>query len=55
MEVKLPALQGNYDKQPDRPTDQPTDGQTGSYGSFTSNKQKISGVFYQESFDLTDE
>ena len=36
----------------DRPSDQPTDGQTGSYGSFTSNKQKKSGVFYQESFIL---
>ena len=41
MEVKLPALLGNYDRQTnqpfDRPTSQPTDGQTGSLESFTSN------------------
>ena len=30
MEVKLPDLLGNYD----RPTDQPTDGQIGSKGSY---------------------
>ena len=35
MEVKLPALIGNYD----RKTNQQTNGQTGSEGSYTSNKQ----------------
>ena len=37
MEVKLPALLGDYDRQIDRPSKQPTDGQTGAKGSFTSN------------------
>ena len=36
MEVKLPALLGNYD----RLTEQPTDRQTGSWGNFTFNKKK---------------
>ena len=40
MEVKLPDLQGNYNRQTDRQIDQPTAGQTGSYGSFTTNKHK---------------
>ena len=34
MEVKLPAILGNYDRQADRPTN----GQTGLEKSFTSNK-----------------
>ena len=34
MEVKLPAFKGNI-------TNRPTDGQTGPYGSFTSNKHPL--------------
>ena len=30
LEVKLPALSGNYEKPSLQPTDRPTDGQTGS-------------------------
>ena len=32
MEVKLPALLGNYDKQTERPTDHPTNRQTDRQG-----------------------
>ena len=47
MDVKLPALLRNYEKQTIRPlsrptpTDQPTDVQTGSKGSYTFKKDKI--------------
>ena len=51
MEIQLSALYFNlnYDKHTDRPTDQPTDrqkdGQTGSSGSYTSNKASFGTTF----------